>query len=63
MTIDEAIKILEKAVGPDYQELKPHFKRATKLGIEALKRFKLFRQGHFNIHLDPLPGETEGTEK
>jgi len=59
MTINEAIEILTMA-----KRRKPYLQLdnenvALNLGIEALKKWKLFRKGKVGI-IDPLlPGETE----
>lgn len=59
MTLDEAIEILGGYV---YEE-KPCpvglFDDATKLGIEALKRFKQWRFVKSHLASERLPGETE----
>jgi len=59
MTIDEAIKLIERADIPKTKELYPDFYAALKLGIEALKRLKEYRQWHRSTADGPLPGETK----
>ena len=63
MTLDEAIN-LSKAAAEDMDlQGMPQFAKATRLGIEALKRLK--NGGHLSLDelLKPLPGETEGWER
>jgi hypothetical protein len=59
MTLDEAIEVLQDLLGEG-----PYFRpekriEAVKLGIEALKRWKNFRDNSQTFGYSPLPGETE----
>ena len=59
MTIDEAITQITYTLRPGAFVWTPEFAEAAKLGLEALKKWKVLREGRAGI-IDPLlPGETE----
>ncbi len=59
MTIDEAIKRNEN-MQIEFLPLPRHRDwQAIKLGIEALKRYKVIRANFGKLREDRLPGETE----
>lgn len=58
MTIDKAIEILELGVKISRHVMAPDIMSALKLGIEALKRLKLLREGGSGGYDSLLPGET-----
>lgn len=61
MTIDEAIENLENPPAQIHTTYYPDFPAAIKLGIEALKRVKAYKDAHkAGLHYNPMPGETEG---
>ncbi|GAI81386.1 unnamed protein product [marine sediment metagenome] len=63
MTIDEAIKLLQKEAR-HYLYLPDHKKmEATRLGIEALKQLGDWRKGGVLGLDEPLPGETKDEVK
>ena len=57
MTLEEAIKILEREFKKDNLTVLSDFGNAHRLGIEALKDLKAFRIKY--PHSPLLPGETE----
>jgi len=59
MTIDEAIKEIEKAISFAHFTHPSRTEEALKLGIEALKRLQQGRAGGFPYFNLPLPGETK----
>jgi len=59
ITIDEAIKPLDEWYPECSLALHPNFPKAVKLGAEALKRIKDFRETGNPQHLRCLPGETK----
>ena len=59
MTIDEAIKGLQELGINTIEQLEPEFQDALKLGIEALKAWKQFREGRWVSGRSDLPGETK----
>ena len=58
MTIDEAIKRLQRRIGVELRCNVGHKYDDVKLGIEALKRVKTERTGYELYSPDLLPGET-----
>lgn len=59
MNLSKAIEILHDLLGESPQYPPDDRRDAVKLGIEAMKRFQLYRRDTVNSILDPLPGETE----
>ena len=59
MKLDEAIELLEEGLSDCNKEEIPQFVAALKLGIEALKRYKVIRANFGKLRQDKLPGETE----
>lgn len=59
MTIDEAIKEQTEMLDIVYNAKSPKRSRALKLGIEALKRIKWYRDLNPAWVIELLPGETE----
>jgi len=59
MTLDQAIKISTRQINsPEYTHY-PEYREAIKLGIEALKRYKVIRANFGKLREDQLPGETK----
>lgn len=59
MKITKAIEILtqhQKGTDPLYL---PDLPEAEKLGIEAMKRVKSYKEAHRGLHYEPMPGETK----
>lgn len=63
ITIDEAIEHLSGYVYEEKPCLVGLFDEATRLGIEALKRFRDFRPTKYPIPKMLLPGETKERRK
>ncbi len=59
MTLDKAIEIQENSIGFPYSGPWDDKYKATKLGIEALKRVRAGRPAPPSLAYLPLPGETE----
>ncbi len=59
MTIDKAIRILERYYFHHRDVVVADLIEAEKLSIEALKRVKEAREQHLVRNDSPLPGETE----
>ncbi len=57
MNIDEAIEVLREDLGADTYDSHPYLYQAQKLGIEALKRIKEYREYIYTPPLQLLPGE------
>lgn len=57
MTIDEAIKMLDRISAQDEESGRPECVEAEKLGIEALKRVKRLRPNECYANSTRLPGE------
>ena len=55
MTLEEAIKEIEQS-NPDFG----NFRKAVRLGLEALKRINYMRDLGSIEATEPLPSETEG---
>ena len=58
MTIDKAIKYLTRFDNGEYSCDAETFRKAVRLGNEALKRQKARRKLFSNDYYQPLPGET-----
>lgn len=59
MTIDEAIRLLQKDIDDGYFESESSVEDAAKLGIEALKLVKELQHHPYYNKVSKLPGETE----
>ena len=59
ISIGEAILVNENEVRVAEVNDLPLTVKAFKLGIEALKRVKLYKEAHIGLHYTPMPGETE----
>ncbi len=59
MTIDEAIAEHDYIVYHHKLKRGARSIEAIRLGIEALKRVKRYKELHVGLHYEPLPGETE----
>ena len=59
MELEKAIEILEHKVNQNVFQVDPDALDALKLGIEALKRVKAYKEAHVGLHYEPMPGETE----
>ena len=59
ITIDEAIKVLADKTPITTRRQRVEYNKATKLGIEALKQIKSFRDTGIAGYIPPLPGETQ----
>ncbi len=59
MTIDEAIKGLTSLSQGKFAGSLAEEEEAQKLGTEALKRVKVYRESPLGKNWLPLPGETE----
>ncbi|MBA7696794.1 hypothetical protein ES703_105446 [subsurface metagenome] len=59
MTIDEAIEILKLMGLPEFEGHTEDILAARRLGIEALKWRKFYRETHPEMKWPLLPGETE----
>ena len=59
MTIDEAIEILKDYLRGDEPDNAPDLPASIRLGIEALKRVKAYKEAHVGLHYEPMPGETK----
>jgi len=60
MNIDEAIEVFERELEDTFIGSEEKWKRALKLGLEALKRVKWQRIPGGSIRENLLPGETKG---
>ncbi|MBA7671812.1 hypothetical protein ES703_79975 [subsurface metagenome] len=58
MTLEKAIKILELNTQQRSPSMPPNVLDALKLGTEALKRVKLYKEAHVGLHYEPMPGES-----
>lgn len=59
MTIDKAIKELDKELSIWSPIIHPNLRDSVKLGIEALKRLEVIRKSWPCYTSELLPGETE----
>ena len=59
ITIDEAIKEIQDEIIEPHDPVVKRRMNAFRLGIEALKKWKDFREKSHNPSLYQLPGETE----
>jgi len=59
MTIDKAIKVLERDRFDNPAYYLGDFQQAIQLGIEALKAYQYYRSQNLRGLLPNLPGETE----
>ena len=59
MTLDEAINRLYEDINSRSKQYSLSLAEADKLGIEALKRLKEYREWHRSTADGPLPGETK----
>lgn len=58
MTLEKALKMLERIVDQDEESGRPDCVKAERLGIEALKRIKRARDRHCPASSELLIGET-----
>ena len=59
MTLEEAIKIQEDEANYQHRLVSFRSEKATRLGIEALKKIKQLRAWHTLPNIYPLSGETK----
>ena len=60
ITIDEAIEVLRLTCQGEPYPGKHKIEDALRLGIEALKRVRDYKEAHIlGLHYTPMPGETE----